>query len=318
MTKKAESFRSPLTDYPNPARIQQMLTGLELGPADPAVLDYLSHFMDYIPVGCAYFLHVMPEIPMFSSAMQEKQSDLLDRNAVSHGIMETMRRRVAESGIDQQTIQVQYDILEGDPLAAMLTEAEDIQADLLVIGQQTDKAEHGIWAKNLVRQVRSHALIVPDRARWKMDRILVPVDFSAHSVAALRAAFALRKQLEIPPEVIALNVYELPNLSVYKVQRTREELREMLQEDRQMAFSAFLQEYLPADADQVKTEFLEKEVPGIAHYILDYAREQEVDFIVMGARGHSAVERLFLGSVTEKMLSQNDRIPTLVIKGETS
>ena len=55
-------------------------------------------------------------------------------------------------------------------------------------------------------------------------------------------------------------------------------------------------------------------MPWIPHYIKEYAEENEVDFIVMGAKGHSKVELLLLGSVTEKLLSINNSIPTLIVK----
>ncbi|GIX00618.1 MAG: universal stress protein [Pirellulaceae bacterium] len=50
-----------------------------------------------------------------------------------------------------------------------------------------------------------------------------------------------------------------------------------------------------ADAD-VETCVLEGHVP---HVLLEEAAKREVDLIVMGARGHSALERVFLGSVSD-------------------
>lgn len=314
MMTKTDFPRSPLTDYPNPARVRQLLAALEMGPADPAVLDYLAQFMNYIPVAGAYFLHVLPKVELYSQTYRAQAEDMVNRHRLGSGILTAMRQRVAESGIDQQTIDVQYDLRDGDPLEALLNEANDLQSDLLVIGQQTQKDEHGILARNLIRQASGNVLVVPDQARWRMRRIMVPIDFSAHSVTALRAAMALRKQLEDDTKVIAVNVYELPNLSVYKIQKTRAELDDMLREDRQLAFEAFLDEHLGDEAEQVERILIQKEVPGIAHYLMEYAGQHQVDFIVMGAQGHSTVERMFLGSVTEKMMNLNERLPILVVK----
>ena len=46
----------------------------------------------------------------------------------------------------------------------------------------------------------------------------------------------------------------------------------------------------------------------------DWLRAQGVDLVVMGAKGHSKVELLLLGSVTEHFLGINSRVPTLVVK----
>jgi len=311
---KSKTSRPPLTNYPQAARVRQLLTALEMGPADPAVLDYLSQFLEYVPVASAYFLHVLPNIELHSQTYRTQAEDLMNRHRLGSGILNTMRRRVAESGIDQQTINVQYDLLDGNPLEALLDEAEDLNADLLVIGQQTQEDKHGILARNLIRQTSSNALIIPDRARWRMRRIMVPIDFSEHSVEALYAAMCLSQQMEEDIEVIAVNIYELPNLSVYKIQKTREELDEMLREDRQLAFDAFLKEQLGDEADKVQRVLIRKETPGIAHYLFEYADQHQIDFVVMGAQGHSGVERMFLGSVTEKFMSLNEYLPTLIVK----
>ena len=47
---------------------------------------------------------------------------------------------------------------------------------------------------------------------------------------------------------------------------------------------------------------------------MDFAKQHNVDLIVTGAKGHSQVELLLLGSVTEKLLAINDSLPTLVVK----
>ena len=88
----------------------------------------------------------------------------------------------------------------------------------------------------------------------------------------------------------------------------------MVEEDRMAAFDAFIATHLSEGEDNIEQQLVEKDRPGIAHYVMDYAKEQDVDFIVMGARGHSKVELLLLGSVTESVLAGNKHIPTLVVK----
>ena len=44
--------------------------------------------------------------------------------------------------------------------------------------------------------------------------------------------------------------------------------------------------------------------------IIEYARENEIDLIVMGRRGHTGVGRLLLGSTTERVI-RNTSIPVL-------
>ena len=184
----------------------------------------------------------------------------------------------------------------------------------MVIGQKSGASQHGILAKNLARRLDSNALVIPDLAQSRIRTILVPVDFSGNSARALRAVVAINRRLDKPARIVALNVYEMPNFSVYRIQKTRQQLKRMIEADRQEAFTHFLRTFVGEDHEMIETALTEREAPGIAHYLIDFARENQVDFIVMGAKGHSKVELLLLGSVTEKILNDNESIPTLVVK----
>jgi nucleotide-binding universal stress UspA family protein len=157
-------------------------------------------------------------------------------------------------------------------------------------------------------------LIIPENSPLKIERIVAPIDFSAHSIEVVRTALALRKRLQPKPEIIALNVYEMPNLSVYRIQKTREELKRIMEEDRQAAFDAFLRQHANNERKYITTALIEQQKPGIANYLIEFAAEKSADLIIMGAKGHSKVELLLLGSITEKLLSENENIPVLVVK----
>jgi nucleotide-binding universal stress UspA family protein len=47
--------------------------------------------------------------------------------------------------------------------------------------------------------------------------------------------------------------------------------------------------------------------------IVRYAEDEDIDLIVMGTHGRSGVERLLLGSVTERVLRESD-VPVLVVR----
>ena len=49
------------------------------------------------------------------------------------------------------------------------------------------------------------------------------------------------------------------------------------------------------------------------HAIIDTARENDCDLIVMGSHGHGGIKRLMLGSETTRVLSHT-KIPVLVYR----
>lgn len=290
------------------------MVALELGVTDDKILEYMDFFTREVPTGAVYFLHVLPKFDLFNTMMEREAQALVSNYEINDEVISRMERKIRTRLTDDNTVHIEFDVKEGNPLEELLEDAADVKADLVVIGQRSGVSEHGILAKNLARKAECNALIIPDKARPGIARILVPVDFSEFSIKALRTAVALKMELFESAEVVCLNVYEIPNLSVYKIQKTREQFQEMLEKDHRDAFDAFLNTHIPEHKDEVRVELACREGSGVAQYIVEYAENNKADLIVMGAKGHSQVELLLMGSVTEKVLAVNDTIPTLVVK----
>lgn len=297
-----------------PFQIRQAMVALELGSTDEKILEYVDFLTHYIPTGALYFLHVLPKFDVLNTMMEREAQNLISNYELNDEVISRMDRKIKSRLEKGRAVHIEFDVREGNPLEELLTDAEDIGADLAVIGQRSGVSQHGILAKNLARKARCNSLIIPDQARPEIKRILVPVDFSEYSIKALRTAIAIRMEMEEEARITCVNVYTIPNLSVYKIQKTKEQFREMLENDHLEAFKAFLNTHVPGHMDEIDIKLICREEPGIAQHLLDYAREQDAGLIVMGAKGHSKVELLLLGSVTEKVLSLNESIPTLIVK----
>jgi universal stress protein A len=127
-----------------------------------------------------------------------------------------------------------------------------------------------------------------------LRRILVPTDFSDESRAALAYGAALAEtfsaslhvlhvlQAIVTPEAVPVQ-YESRQLEAAVEATAWEELRELLAGD----------EYARLQA----TLAIEWGTP--ASEIIRYAREHEIDLIVMGTHGRGGLKRLILGSVAE-------------------
>ncbi|MBK8489753.1 MAG: universal stress protein [Saprospirales bacterium] len=298
----------------SPFEVIQALVALELADADEPVLNFFDFFSGQVPVGAAYFIHVLPKIDFYNEILERNGKHGDHPYEIDRDVLQRMELKIKDRLPRENSIYVEFDIKEGDPLEEILKDAEDIGADLIIIGQRSETEAHGILAKNLVRKAKGNALVVPDRTQAAIKNILIPIDFSANSIRALQTAIALNKRLYEPANLTCLNIYDMPNLSVYKIGKTREQLKNMLEEDRNNAFKAFLHTYASEVEHEIKTVLVERDLPGIARYVLDFADENAIDFIIMGAKGHSKVDLLLMGSVTEKLLTMNDKIPTLVVK----
>ena len=293
--------------------VKQAMVGLKMDELDVPLLKYFKFLSKTLPFDASYFLHVIPKFDLshsFFSKTETSQSDFANNKSKKKLLGAKIKTQLEGlKGVD-----IEYDTIVGDRLEEMLKDIEDIESDLVIIGKKHQENNQVVFAKNLIRKIKCNALMVPEKARHSLKKILVPIDFSPHSIKALHTAVGIAKQLIDPAKVICLNVYEMPNFASFNISKTREQFRVMVEEDRMDAFDAFIQSYAPEDSDRINKVLLQREMPWIPHYIMEYAHKNDIDFIVMGAKGHSKVELLFIGSVTEKLLMLNDDIPTLVVK----
>lgn len=304
--KKKVALRSPSLS------IKNMLVALEMGAADDAVLRYLDFFTGTVPVKNIRMLHVLPTFELFQGTFNQEVQAGLGHLTLNKEIIAEMRRRIARHPLSENS-NLAFDIREGRPLQALLEEAAEFAADLIAIGQSREPGDHGILAANLARKAKGNVLIVPEGTRSQIKHIIVPVDFSPYSVKALQTAIRLRKSLHNAPRITCLNVFELPNLNIYLVEKI-EDVRRIVHEDRLASFRLFLDTFAKSDAEQIEIEIVERQFGSIASYISAFTEKTQGDMIIMGAKGHSAVERVLLGSVTERLLGVNPGMPILLVR----
>ena len=147
----------------------------------------------------------------------------------------------------------------------------------------------------------------------KLEKILVPTDFSEHSEHAAAYAVELARQYganeihcihvsDIPADLLATSAYYMTGPSEQFVEQVREEGRKGL--------DAFVKKNFK-DVP-VKAVFLEGR-PFVE--IIRYARENEIDLIVISTHGRSALKHALFGNVAEKVVRKAP-CPVLVVKQE--
>ena len=296
-------------------RIRQSLVGMQLHEVDTPVLRYLSFFKSRIPVESAYLLHVVPSFADMVPFPEEITPPIVREQDWSTQLVERMVGEVEQELDQRDGIYLEYEIQEGNALEMLLLQARTMKADLLVLGQAGSTDAHEVLAANLIRQLDCDTLVVPQYAKPMLERIMVPVDFSENSARALRKALAMNRQMTHTATIHCVHLYELPEFNAYRISKTPEQLKTQFFEDRVQAMQRFLNEVVPANQrSEVKSQLIHKDLPGTASYLLEFARVEEINLILIGAKGHSQVERLLLGSVTEELLRINEEVAVWVVK----
>lgn len=144
-------------------------------------------------------------------------------------------------------------------------------------------------------------------------RILVPVDFSATSVEAVRLAVALSRG---GGRVDLVNVGVLPDPGLAAGGSSSSVLQEIaarMAESRGAELDALRRREVPAEVESAV--HLREGSP--AEEIVAAARELGCDLVVLGTHGRRGLEHLVLGSVAERVTQQSP-VPVLVTRAAAS
>lgn len=145
-----------------------------------------------------------------------------------------------------------------------------------------------------------------------MKRILVPIDFSEHSIEALKIAEQIARKNNC--EIILLHLLELPHYVSNDAFGNKNSIPEiMFYKNKTISMLEKLMEaeFLKGIEVSMAIEFTK-----VSEGIVDASKKNNVDLIVMGSHGTSGFNELFVGSNTEKAV-RSSNIPVLVIKKGT-
>lgn len=209
-------------------------------------------------------------------------------------------------------------IVDADPVDAILGEATRVQADAIVVGWRghgpVRRLLTGSVSRGVVRGAPCSVLVV-HRRRPAVRRVVVGFDGSDNS----RRAVALVARLEAPADgrVILLSAVErlyVPTAGVLpliaaevaaEVRRTNKEKIENAQRDLAMAAQS-----LSKAGWEVSTAVTEG---APLRDLLATVVQVSADLLVVGARGTSGIEGLLVGSVAEGALNRSP-VPVLVVR----
>ncbi len=148
-----------------------------------------------------------------------------------------------------------------------------------------------------------------------MKTILYATDYSENSVAALQFAHTLCKNLN--GNLLVLHVFDLSVTiaSTVSLSYSRKEIKAFMEHKERL--NSFCEEYLGSEPDNLNITLKIIEGTPALESIINYANELNVDLIVVGKKGESAIKEALLGSTTAALIEKAD-CPVLAIPENVS
>lgn len=154
----------------------------------------------------------------------------------------------------------------------------------------------------------------------KISKILAPIDGSELSRRA--ADYAIFLSSKLGTELCIIHVlgnipYELDvgNYGLWSDELMSDEIKRILQEERGITKEWF--DEIKANANKKNIQVIKTELvttrSSIESAIVDYAKRNGIDLIVIGLAGHSGFKKLMLGSVASGVI-KHSHCPVMTIK----
>ncbi len=195
----------------------------------------------------------------------------------------------------EEGIEADQKIESGEATEAILSKAESGRYGLIIMGSSgktTRKPHLGCVAKKVALNAKTSVLIARER---EISKILVPVDGSENSLKALEHAVALARETDT--KITLINVMD-SNFFRIKPEFSNEIGKKILSQ--------------AADKAEGVKIYQRLEQGDPAETIIRIAQDEDFDLIVMGSRGHGAMKRWLLDSVSDHVMHYTDRSVLLV------
>ncbi|MGD9949091.1 MAG: universal stress protein [Desulfobulbus sp.] len=212
-----------------------------------------------------------------------------------------MQQMAEEQGQQVRTLHV-----IGDPVEEIIRAAEAENVGLILMGypkrSRIERAILGQTTTKVIGYSPCDVLMIPEGAEITFSRIMVGIDGSRYSMEAGQRALELA--MAFGGEVHALTVLDIP--------MERSFLYGVLESARQNSFPPL--ETLIGQGERFGIKVSKEILHGSpSETIVQYSEKHNIDLIVLGTYGRTAMAKILLGSVVERVAMISAR-PTLVVK----
>ncbi len=278
------------------------------------LLDGSMYAAQAIPYAEAMSRATGAHLVLLSSVKNETQAQqevFEETSQLRQEYLKGVAENMAENGLSVST-EVRAGYLADSTKA--LVEEQEID---LVITSTVGKSGNPHWlsggiSSKLMRKITKPVLLVQvtdDEAvmQPKIERILVSLDGSILAEHTLAYARAFAKAFG--SEIILLAVPQVPEVQSYRApDQAVDQIRSQMEETMENFLDA-VGRSLREDGLQVRT-MTEGSLP--VRTIVSTAEEENTDIIMLTSRGRGGIDRLFMGSVAESVVSQSNK-PVLMV-----
>ena len=250
---------------------------------------------------CMLVMEFKPEFLALAPQLLEES----EKDAIKH--LENLKKMARKENVDCEVI-----LREGqEPYKVIIEEADKKEADLIIMGRRGRTGLMRLLVGSVTAKVIGHfkgkVLVVPRDSAVNWKNILVATDGSEYGNAAVNEALENAKKYSG-----ALKIMHAINIMADFQEESPFLLPQIIEDITKRVRSNLDALKLRAEKEGVSAEtFIIEGEPY--RTIVDLAEELKSDVIILGSHGRTGMQRLLMGSVTERVIGHAN-CAVLVVK----
>lgn len=291
-------------------QIKKLIVCLDHTEMDVTLVKFASFIAKINQTKKIYFTNVIRNLQMPKDILKEFPN--LVENMVDE--RKGQMQAVVEKHFDKShEVELTYVVKEGQLSKKILKLAHEKSADMILVGRKTTLAGSGVVSQRLARRASCSLTIIPETiSAPKVDKILVPIDFSDYSKDALEEAIMIAERNGKHVEIVCQNVFSVPS-GYHLTGKSYDEFAEIMKSNSEVNYKKFIRKIDTKDVNITPIYTVDNNDDPVED-IINMAKELKVDSIVIGAKGRTAATALFIGSIAERLIQLNEQFPLVVTR----
>lgn len=290
-------------------QIKKIIVCLDQSELDETLVRFASFISKVNQTKKIYFTNVIRNLNIPKEVLDEFPH-LVD-NMVEER-KEQMKKVVEEHFGPKGEVEFSFVVKDGQLSKKILKLALEKSADMIIVGRKVDLPGTGVVSQRLARRASCSLLIIPEKSSPKIERLLVPSDFSDYSKDAMEEAIMIVEKFGGKAEIVCQNVFSVPS-GYHFTGKSYEEFSSIMLTHAEINFKKFIRK-IDTKGVKITPVYTKDDDDDPVEEILAKAIEIDADSIIIGAKGRTAATALFIGSMAERLIQFNDQFPLLVTR----
>ncbi|QNL21714.1 universal stress protein [Hyphobacterium sp. CCMP332] len=291
--------------------IKQVLVALDFTEMDENLIRYAC-FMDKLyDFDKVYFLHVAKTL--------EYPQELLDKHPELLAPLDDTYKHDIKLELGKcwkgDLAKAELKVVDGNPEEQVLKWAKIKEVDLILLGRKVVMKGSGLVPGKVARAAPCSIMLVPEKVNFEINKILLSVDFSRHSHLVAEQCLHLAEASK-NTKLVFFHVYHVP-MGYSKIGKTFEEFAEIMKGHAKRDMNEFISK-LDLEGHDYEFKYVCSHDKDVLDEIVEYSVKNDVDVLAVGSKGRTNAASFLLGSLAEKLVNRNAKIPFLIVKQKGS